>query len=686
MIRKYLFSLIAIFLMVNLFAQTEPSLRCISLDENQDATLSWIQPADTGSDFNAYLLYYRNNVANSFSIVSQITDFNQTSVLVNGNYATFGQFTLVQVVNGFVDTSAALDTVSPIVLGISSSGRVVSLGWNNSGLESQDSIYRLYKSDFLGNWTQLETFDFPLTAAHDTTVACKEEVLYRVEAKGVGGCVSRSNRATKNVIDDLAPAQTNLLCASVDTANGLVNLEWSKSVSEDTYGYMLFYFEDFNRTDTIFGSDSLSYTYYKNGIDALLRPETLSVAPFDSCFDSVNLWYNQAADSLRFSTMFIDTAAFDKCSGKLAFEWPMPRKGFPVGVRNLSGFRVYRQDNNETPQVISVLSSLDSVFLDSGLVAGNKYTYVICPFDEITGKEALSNKVVIDLGKKNSPDYLYIKSIVNNHESGLNAINVYADTTAETVAYGLWRSMTMDNKFMKVEVVDEDLTSEFSISDESGSASQTPYYYQVFAYDQCNEVIGRSQIAKSVYVQGTKNVQDLINKVTWTNYEGFDTADTDVDFYNLYRVTTGSNEDLLSSDERTFKYTDNLEAIDLVSGSICYYVEAQETSGNVYGFNAASVSNLLCFDYPPTVFLPNAFTPDDDGRNDSFLPFVNFIDPTNYELVIYDRTGLLIFKTNDPFEGWSGDSQNTGIYAYRLVLSNARGETMNYAGKVQLIR
>ena len=127
--------------MVNLFAQTEPSLRCISLDENQDATLSWIQPADTGSDFNAYLLYYRNNVANSFSIVSQITDFNQTSVLVNGNYATFGQFTLVQVVNGFVDTSAALDTVSPIVLGISSSGRVVSLGWNNSGLESQDSIY-----------------------------------------------------------------------------------------------------------------------------------------------------------------------------------------------------------------------------------------------------------------------------------------------------------------------------------------------------------------------------------------------------------------------------------------------------------------------------------------------------------------------------------------------------------------
>ena len=73
-------------------------------------------------------------------------------------------------------------------------------------------------------------------------------------------------------------------------------------------------------------------------------------------------------------------------------------------------------------------------------------------------------------------------------------------------------------------------------------------------------------------------------------------------------------------------------------------------------------------------------------RNDSFLPFVNFIDPTNYELVIYDRTGLLIFKTNDPFEGWSGDSQNTGIYAYRLVLSNARGETMNYAGKVQLIR
>ena len=686
MIIKYLFSFLAIVLAANISAQTTPTLRCISIDENQDVTLSWVQPADTGADFNAYVVYYRNAVSSPFSIISQVTDYNQSSVLINGSFATFGEFRLVQVFNGFADTSAASDTISPIVLGISSFGRTISLGWNNSGLASSDSVYRLYKGDLNGNWTQIDNFDFPLTAAQDTIADCSEEVEFRVEAKGIGGCISRSNQVNKLIVDNVPPDQTNLTCASVDTASGNVMLEWARSRSDDTYGYMLFYFEDFNRTDTVFGADSLSHVYSKNGINALIRPETLSVVPFDSCFDSTSLWYNQAADNLRFRTMYIDTTDFEKCAGKLAFNWQMPRQGFPVGVRNLSGFRVYRMTNNQASQVIATLSSIDSVFVDSGLVAGNKYTYVICPFDDQLGKEALSNKVVIDLGKKNTPDFLYIKSIVNNHESGLNEINVYADTTAETVSYSLFRSLLEQDKFMKVEQLDEDLTSEFIITDFSGNAAQTDYYYQVAAIDGCQEIIGRSQIVKSIYLQGTKNVQDLINKVNWTNYEGFDTAGTDVDYYDLYRVTTGSDEELLSSEPRAFKYTDNLQTIDLVSGSVCYYVSAQEEEGNVFGFSEVSISNLLCLDYPPTVFLPNAFTPDGDGLNDRFLPFVNFIDPTDYELRIYDRTGIMIFQTTDPLEGWDGSGESIGIFAFQLTLSNARGEALRYAGKVQLIR
>jgi len=686
MIIKYLFSFLAIVLAANISAQTSPTLRCISIDENQDVTLSWVQPADTGADFNAYVVYYRNAVSSPFSIISQVTDYNQSSVLINGSFATFGEFRLVQVFNGFADTSAASDTISPIVLGISSFGRTISLGWNNSGLASSDSVYRLYKGDLNGNWTQIDNFDFPLTAAQDTIADCSEEVEFRVEAKGIGGCISRSNQVNKLIVDNVPPDQTNLTCASVDTASGNVMLEWARSRSDDTYGYMLFYFEDFNRTDTVFGADSLSHVYSKNGINALIRPETLSVVPFDSCFDSTSLWYNQAADNLRFRTMYIDTTDFEKCAGKLAFNWQMPRQGFPVGVRNLSGFRVYRMTNNQASQVIATLSSIDSVFVDSGLVAGNKYTYVICPFDDQLGKEALSNKVVIDLGKKNTPDFLYIKSIVNNHESGLNEINVYADTTAETVSYSLFRSLLEQDKFMKVEQLDEDLTSEFIITDFSGNAAQTDYYYQVAAIDGCQEIIGRSQIVKSIYLQGTKNVQDLINKVNWTNYEGFDTAGTDVDYYDLYRVTTGSDEELLSSEPRAFKYTDNLQTIDLVSGSVCYYVSAQEEEGNVFGFSEVSISNLLCLDYPPTVFLPNAFTPDGDGLNDRFLPFVNFIDPTDYELRIYDRTGIMIFQTTDPLEGWDGSGESIGIFAFQLTLSNARGEALRYAGKVQLIR
>ena len=172
-------------------AQTIPSLRCISLDDNDDVTLYWVQPPDTGADFNQYLVYYRSGSTANFSILSQVTDYNQTSVLVNGSFAGSGSFYVVQVYNGFADTSLASDTISPIVVGISSNGKRVSLGWNHSGLESQDSIYRVYKLDTGGVYQLFKKLDFPGTAVRDTIALCTEEVAYRVETKGVGGCISQ---------------------------------------------------------------------------------------------------------------------------------------------------------------------------------------------------------------------------------------------------------------------------------------------------------------------------------------------------------------------------------------------------------------------------------------------------------------------------------------------------------------
>lgn len=94
------------------------------------------------------------------------------------------------------------------------------------------------------------------------------------------------------------------------------------------------------------------------------------------------------------------------------------------------------------------------------------------------------------------------------------------------------------------------------------------------------------------------------------------------------------------------------------------------------------------------VFIPNAFTPDNNGKNDIFLPVVSGIrdDIKGYTFLIFDRWGRQIFASNDPDQGWDGTMPNgkmaiPGVYTYSLKLfSKYRGQIFQYNGPIQLIR
>jgi gliding motility-associated-like protein len=89
-------------------------------------------------------------------------------------------------------------------------------------------------------------------------------------------------------------------------------------------------------------------------------------------------------------------------------------------------------------------------------------------------------------------------------------------------------------------------------------------------------------------------------------------------------------------------------------------------------------------------FVPSGFTPNDDGKNDVFLPKVN--DVVNYELVIYTRTGELIFYTTNPEEGWdgflNGKPAPEGVYVWQIHYAKigTPDEMMVKRGSVTLVR
>ncbi len=91
------------------------------------------------------------------------------------------------------------------------------------------------------------------------------------------------------------------------------------------------------------------------------------------------------------------------------------------------------------------------------------------------------------------------------------------------------------------------------------------------------------------------------------------------------------------------------------------------------------------------LYIPNSFTPNDDGINDFFLPQFSY-DPSYYALSIFNRWGDTIFITNDFSMPWVGDVHSgenfaaDGIYLWRLVVKGDEPEIIEKMGIVTMIR
>ena len=93
-----------------------------------------------------------------------------------------------------------------------------------------------------------------------------------------------------------------------------------------------------------------------------------------------------------------------------------------------------------------------------------------------------------------------------------------------------------------------------------------------------------------------------------------------------------------------------------------------------------------------TYHMPNAFTPNGDGRNDVFIG-TGFIDGMkNFELTIWSRWGELLYITEDPTNAWNGSKNNegrilpAGVYVYQVKYLDPRGMPVQFRGFATLIQ
>lgn len=89
------------------------------------------------------------------------------------------------------------------------------------------------------------------------------------------------------------------------------------------------------------------------------------------------------------------------------------------------------------------------------------------------------------------------------------------------------------------------------------------------------------------------------------------------------------------------------------------------------------------------VYVPNAFTPNNDGRNDNFKP-LTFGNIVYYDFKIFNRYGEIVFNSSVPGKAWDGMwkglQQPSGNFAWRCEYQLDGAERKSIKGTVMLIR
>jgi gliding motility-associated-like protein len=118
---------------------------------------------------------------------------------------------------------------------------------------------------------------------------------------------------------------------------------------------------------------------------------------------------------------------------------------------------------------------------------------------------------------------------------------------------------------------------------------------------------------------------------------------------------------------------------------VIYTVRATNADG-CFGTDDIKVKVFLT---PPDIFVPNAFSPNGDGRNDVIRPVCVGITQLNF-FRLYNRWGQMVFSTTEINKGWDGTLggklQASGTFVYTAQGIDYMGKALTKKGVVVLIR
>lgn len=647
-----------------------PAINCIQADNAGNVTITWDAVSDPSSTFIEYQIHSVQNgliatipliTANSYTIpavIAQNDYFIAVSSGCNGNTLRYS------------------DTISNIFLELNnpSNGTAI-LQWNDPvdpALTSMNDYYQIMREYPAGVWTIIDSVPYGTNTYKDTIDICEAFLNYQIILQN-DPCNFTSNIEGDDFEDMLTPDIPVISSVSVDTLTGNINLSWNQNSQPDTYGYVVYTFDEngfIYELDTVWG---IANTSYIHDID-VNGPLTYSVAAFDSCWTpAIPPTYQTSAKANVHTTMFVQIE-LDICNYEVTLSWT-PYEGW----NNLNAYEVWGRILGESWVLMGTTTNNQLTVSVEGL---KDYCFFVKAVSD-NGAISFSNISCLSIVAPLEPDYHYLQ--VASIENGVVELKHLVEAASGIQAI-LFEKMDKNGVFqplIQLPVV----TDVVQFTDTDVDVFSYSYTYRARVIDSCGRPGTTSNNAKTILLTILKDDVGLQNYLNWNAYTDFDGA---ILGYNIYRgidsVFSAAPIATVGPDQQSF--VDDLNSVTF-TGKVCYYVEAIEGS-NRYNDPQISKSNVACEVFEPLIYIPNAFTP--DGFNPCFFPEITNFDPEDYRFVIFDRWGQEIFHSTVFGDKWCGligntnEMAETATYVYMISLKDGNGNEIVKRGHVTLLK
>lgn len=577
--------------------------------------------------------YRNNNGAGGFGF------FNATDT----TYTTPGEYLLVQIIQTTIGSNT-YDSLEIVVHPATPPPFIIKPCVNHQATVEVDPLFY----DSLGiSFTMFD--DFKIGVNQTPPIYSYPAGTHAITVRGyVNDGADNCGESTQvfETIDALAPAQIqSVIVNSIDTQIGEIELDFSLSPN------VLYQLEVSENSNTSFNPVG----YFKFP-DNFLLLDTLNTADNQYCFRFTAVNDCDPSQNLPGEVVCSTDLEVDVQPNQIQLEWNL----FSADVDYYLVFR-----NNLPLTVINDPNQKN--YIDTDVECNQTYCYqieAVYDFSAVSQSAEqceVANAVITPAAVEN-----ITASIVSN---GIE-VSWSDPPDANDPDYQVYRSLNAGALQLAGTIKVTNFLDLIAID------TSRRYCYQINYLDACNNLSDTSALTCPIYVTTTTDEDGLLYLI-WNAYTGWTNG---VQYYEVELLD--ENGQLISTTD--VGISTNFEVITLPGDPQIKYFRIVGYSD----FGTETRSNIIKVIDEAHVFFPNAFTPDGDGLNDTFVAKGRYL--VDFEMKIFNRWGEMIFYSNSLDQGWDGIYNGIeapqGSYTFSAHVVDNLGNDLSTAGTVFLFR